>query len=77
MASKRSKKLAVSSTWYSESATLLGGAFGGGLASLLQLGQRGVCFKRATRCDVGQAALGVVDQQQVDAFALQTVASVE
>ncbi len=43
----------------------------------LQLGQRGVCFKPAACGDVGQATLGVVDQQQMDAFALQAVVVVQ
>jgi hypothetical protein len=63
---------------YSRSATLLGGlARGGGCAALLKLCDGDIRPAGAAGLDVGQAALGIVDQQQVDALALLAVIVVQ
>jgi len=78
MASSRSRKLAVSSTRYTSSDTLLGRlASGRGCAPLLKPGDGGIGPAGAAGLDVGQAALGIVDQQQVDALTLQAVVAVQ
>ena len=50
---------------------------GRGGAALLQLGDGGIGLVGAAGGDVGQAAPGIVEQQQVDAFAFQPVVVVE
>ena len=78
MASSRSRKLAVSSTRYSSSATFLGGLSDGATrAALLELGDGSVGPVGAAGLNVGQAALRVVNQQQVDALSLQPVVVVQ
>ena len=53
------------------------GRLGGSLAALLSLADGFVRLKCAAGCDVGEAALGIVDKQQVDAFPLQPVVVVQ
>src|SRR5665213_323486 len=87
IASSLSRKLAVSSTWNSGSATLpcgragLHSAFDGwpgvALAALLEPCDGDIRVLGASRNDVFQPAPGIVDQQQVDSLALQVVVVVQ
>jgi hypothetical protein len=81
IASSRSRKLAVNSTRYSaglRSATRLGCRLGlGGGATALQLHERRIGLDGPARRDVREAAARIVDQQQVDALALQAVVVVQ
>src|SRR5574337_546459 len=78
MLSRRSRKLAVSSTRQTPSATLLGGPAGIGAGpALLKSGHGSVSLLRTPGLDVGQSAPGVFDQQQVDALALQPVVVIQ
>src|SRR5689334_10206608 len=78
MASRRSRKLAVSSTRQASSATLPGSLAGGGSGSALLNSGEGSIRRVGTAClDVGQSTLGIVNQQQMDALAFQPVVVVQ
>jgi hypothetical protein len=87
MAANRTRKLAIISTWATGSATLACSPTGLHLAFIasrrrasplrLQCSDGDIGILRTVRRDVREAAARIVDQQQVDALALQAVVVVQ